>query len=404
MNPRVIVNFVRSPLGLLLLFFLLVFIVLFFLRNSGVTTRRDQEQPFDAKRPDASRGPTTFETGNTPPRFPREAAPTPAPRIEQRAEPSPPPPPPLTLYASRSISSTPAQLLQSFAPYGRLVKCQLVNTVDSARVQTPIIGLVTEDVNQAGRRVIPAGTEVHGTAQLARSRDRISSGNAWVFVFREEGPGFHNGEELELRGVALDRDEIVPNQQWEITDGSAGLRGQVLKSDNLAEVKLFAATALSGLAAGFQDTQSNAFGGTTTKPTARTAVLQAASAVGERYAQIILDAIERDGLYVRVPAGKQFYVYLTQTVDKGEAKVGTYLSRNLDGRPAGRAPAGALGTPGSVEFPRGTGGTVNATTTTTTTATGTGAALPDAAANALPSYSGSAQPTTETSVPILNPR
>ncbi|MEQ1854735.1 MAG: hypothetical protein ABMA01_24470, partial [Chthoniobacteraceae bacterium] len=42
----------------------------------------------------------------------------------------------------------------------------------------------------------------------------------------------------------------------------------------------------------------------------------------DRYAQQIQQTIERDGFYVRVPAGKQFYLYITQTVDRAEAQIG----------------------------------------------------------------------------------
>ena len=40
-------------------------------------------------------------------------------------------------------------------------------------------------------------------------------------------------------------------------------------------------------------------------------------------------AIERDGFYVRVPAGKQFYLYITQTVDEDDAKIGGTLTAAL---------------------------------------------------------------------------
>jgi len=40
------------------------------------------------------------------------------------------------------------------------------------------------------------------------------------------------------------------------------------------------------------------------------------------YAQQIYDSIQRDGFYVRVPAGKQFYLYVTQTIDKSDAALG----------------------------------------------------------------------------------
>ncbi len=115
---------------------------------------------------------------------------------------------------SKSVSSV-------YAPFGRLISCETVVTVDSASIQTPIIGLVTENVYYAGKLVIPAGTELHGTAQTDRQRERISSGSSWTLVWQ-------TGEELHLKAVALDREFSGDQEGWGITDGSAGLRGRVI--------------------------------------------------------------------------------------------------------------------------------------------------------------------------------
>jgi len=55
---------------------------------------------------------------------------------------------------------------------------------------------------------------------------------------------------MRLNAIALDRefDNGTNQTGWGITDGSAGLRGRVIKTDDLAEIKLFAATFLSGAA------------------------------------------------------------------------------------------------------------------------------------------------------------
>jgi hypothetical protein len=41
----------------------------------------------------------------------------------------------------------------------------------------------------------------------------------------------------------------------------------------------------------------------------------------DRYAEQIASSIERDGFFVRVPAGKQFYVYCTEAIDLSKAVV-----------------------------------------------------------------------------------
>ena len=59
------------------------------------------------------------------------------------------------------------------------------------------------------------------------------------------------------------------------------------------------------------------------------APLTGAQSVIQAYAKQIYDSIQRDGFYVRVPAGKQFYLYVTQTIDESDAVIGgTRLTPN----------------------------------------------------------------------------
>jgi hypothetical protein len=44
------------------------------------------------------------------------------------------------------------------------------------------------------------------------------------------------------------------------------------------------------------------------------------------YAQQIADAVKRNGVYIRVPAGTDFYLYVTQTLDPTRARVGGSMS------------------------------------------------------------------------------
>jgi len=225
--------------------------------------------------------------------------------------------PPLSLFADSSAGIPPVKKLSAvFAPFGRLISCETVITVDSASIQTPIVGLVTENVYYGGRLVIPAGTEIHGTAQTDHQRERIASGNTWTFIWQ-------NGMEMQIKAIALDREfENNTNQTgWAITDGSAGLRGEVIKSDNLADIKLFAATFLSGAASALTEKQQTIFG-PINSPTLNNAPFAGAQAVLQTYAQQILDSIQKNGFYIRVPSGKQFYLYVLQTIDTADASLG----------------------------------------------------------------------------------
>ncbi|HEY3854553.1 MAG TPA: TrbI/VirB10 family protein [Verrucomicrobiae bacterium] len=224
---------------------------------------------------------------------------------------------PISLFADSSAGIPPVKKLSAvFAPFGRLIPCETVITVDSASIQTPIVGLVTENIYYRGKLVIPAGTEIHGTAQTDHQRERIASGNSWTLIWQ-------NGLEMQIKAIALDREfENNTNQTgWAITDGSAGLRGEVIKSDNLADLKLFAATFLSGAAGALTEKQETVFG-PINSPTLNNAPFAGAQSVLQTYAQQIYDSIQKNGFYVRVPSGKQFYLYVLQTIDAADASLG----------------------------------------------------------------------------------
>ena len=237
---------------------------------------------------------------------------------------------PISLFAdSTAGAARPKKLSASYAPFGRLIPCETVITVDSASMQTPIVGLVTENIYYGGRLIIPAGTEVHGMAQTDRQRDRISTSTSWKLVWQD-------GEELQLKAVALDRefDNDTNQSGWALTDGSAGLRGEIIKSDNLADIKLFAATFLSGAASALTEKQQTIFG-PINSPTLNNAPFAGAQAVLQTYAQQILDSIQKNGFYVRVPSGKQFYLYVLQTIDRADASFGgAGLVEETDEQPA----------------------------------------------------------------------
>jgi hypothetical protein len=224
---------------------------------------------------------------------------------------------PISLFGDSSAGIAPAKKLSAvFAPFGRLIPCETVITVDSASIQTPIVGLITENIYYGGKLVIPAGTEIHGTAQTDHQRERIASGNIWTLIWQ-------NGMEMQIKAIALDREFANETNQtgWAITDGSAGLRGEVIKSDNFADLKLFAATFLSGAAGALTEKQQTVFG-PINSPTLNNAPFAGAQAVLQTYAQQMLDSIQKDGFYVRVPSGKQFYLYVLQTIDAADASLG----------------------------------------------------------------------------------
>jgi len=226
---------------------------------------------------------------------------------------------PLILFSA--APEVPATPTPPTAPYGRLIPCETVVAIESNRLETPIIGLVTEDIWHDGQLVIPAGAEVHGHAALDRVRERLAAQGAWRIVWRT--PDSDNGTELVTEGIVLDREFDRATKTWGEHDGSAGLRGEVVKTDNDRELKLFAATFLATATSALQDSRPTAgLLGESSVPiaTARNAVLAGTGAVLREYAQAMREAIARDGFYLRVPAGKPFYLYLTETLDRNQAQ------------------------------------------------------------------------------------
>ena len=231
---------------------------------------------------------------------------------------------PMRIYAApEAPPHEEAQMSSSALPYGRLVKCVLVNTVDSSRIATPIIGMVTEDVWQGGVCIIPAGTEVHGTAQIDYTRERIASEKEWIMVWQD-------GKELSVKGIALSNTQHGTEQKWGITDGSAGLEGEILKSDKLAQLKEILATTVAAAGSGLVPvtTTTSPFGNTQVATTgnAQAVLGESIQAAGRVYAEQIMESIKRDGWFVRCKAGSSFYLYTLEPIDLANARIGSSQS------------------------------------------------------------------------------
>jgi len=339
MNPRRLMQFLRSRFGLFLIFVAALFVGVWFFGRHQVRDRQAARmaaqagthvdlgrvsEPLGAgmengvpQRVAARRTAQADKNGGLVP-----FDPPPPSAAKQGAAAAPPPKPKKIHYASLLASyEAPAPAAPSpppppkrFIPFGTLLKCKLVNTVDSADIETPVIALLLEDVWQDGQLVIPANTLVHGTARAGRIRDRINASGTWRFVWQD-------GRELAFTGIALDREYDHDVDGYGITDGSAGLKGEVMAADDLQELKMLAAAAMSGFAEGTQDRIVTGYG-VTLPGSVQNGLWQGAGTVFQTYAQRTLQDIQQNGYFVRVAAGKEFYVYVIGTVDPDKAKIG----------------------------------------------------------------------------------
>jgi hypothetical protein len=249
---------------------------------------------------------------------PPPVAVSPSVNVPPKAEPKPKKIRYASLLAGYEV--TPAKLERAAPPapekfiaFGTLLKCKLVNTVDSANLETPVIALLLEDVWQNGKKVVPANTLLHGTARAGRMRDRVTATGTWRFVWQD-------GHELIFHGVALDREYDHDIDGYGITDGSGGIKGRLMATDDLQELKMLASAALSGFARGTQERTQTALG-TTITGSVSNGVREGLGEVFELYAKRTLKDIEENGTFVRVAAGKEFYVYVLEPVDPQKASV-----------------------------------------------------------------------------------
>jgi len=217
-----------------------------------------------------------------------------------------------------------------YAAYGRFLRCKLLITVDSNHIQTPIVGTLLEDLwSPTHKLLIPAGAEVHGMAQNDSAEDRIASQSQWIVVWKTDD---EREVELPLTGVALDHSPNPDGSGWGLTDGSAGLRGQEIRTDNLAEIKMLLAQFGAGFAQSFaQSGLQSVVTSNGTVLTSQNNGFQQAGAQGVQnaanlYAQQIADTVKREGIFIRVPAGTDFYLYVTQTINADEARVGATIA------------------------------------------------------------------------------
>ena len=93
-----------------------------------------------------------------------------------------------------------------------------------------------------------------------------------------------------------------------------------MATDDLQELKMLASAALSGFARGTQNQQQTALG-TTITGSVSNGVREGVGNVFDLYAKRTMKDIEDNGYFVRVPAGKEFYVYLLGSVDPQKASI-----------------------------------------------------------------------------------
>ena len=226
-------------------------------------------------------------------------------------------------------------LSERYAPYGRLLNCKLVNTLESNVDGTPLIAMVIEDlwwVNSKGERklIIPAGTEVHGKMGSCVRNRMMASGN---FVLVWQLTSGEVGMELQLNGRVLEKSNQAGNKNLAtITDMAAGIPGRVMNNNNLNEMLQYTMAFVQGLSAGFQTTRTYDNGHTIINEndgSTKNALASAFRQMSEVALENISDKINKESYYIRVAAGTEFYLYIEQVTNIEKAAIADTALNNL---------------------------------------------------------------------------
>jgi hypothetical protein len=215
--------------------------------------------------------------------------------------------PPSPTRLPKVIHKTP----NAWLPPATFIPCALVNTVESSHINTPVVGEVLRDVYQNGHLIIPAGSGVSSFAGSGAVRDRIEVAGIWLIVYPD-------GRHLRVHGIACDREANPSNQQFGTEDGSAGLQGDLVESDHWANAKAFIALLMT---ATMQTGTAVATSTLQTSHTTGVVGLPDTTPILAKYLDQLLNGETGDGRFVRVPASKEFYVFVTETVLPGDRAI-----------------------------------------------------------------------------------
>jgi hypothetical protein len=220
---------------------------------------------------------------------------------------------------------TPDHSGLGWIPRGRKIPCMLVDTIDSSNAVVPITAVVTEDIyDRKGRLLIPRKSIIQATANSGHLRDRILVQGSWDIVFPDH-------LEYEFEGLALDKETSSDEEEVALTNGSAGIRGDIIYTEVGTEVKAALAASLSAFSQGLMGTQNTVYG-TTYQGNAQNGGFNALSAIADRYINRLEKQInDEDATFVRVLAGKPFWVTPTTVLRPQQRSVGASGDQSIIG-------------------------------------------------------------------------
>ena len=159
--------------------------------------------------------------------------------------------------------------------------------------------------------------------------DRIIG--AALEVHKILGPGFLEYvyqkalcHELKLRGIALTKEAMLTGNSWHLYDGSAGIRGEVIKADEMEQLLAYAADFVSTFTGNLvqEEVTITDWGQTSSSSgSVQDAVNEGISSAVRKYADKLMEEVNQNGYFVRCAGGTQFYIYIQEVIDMEDAEI-----------------------------------------------------------------------------------
>lgn len=235
-------------------------------------------------------------------------------------------------YSAPTPTPTPAQEIQKVSakkheprywlPAGTPIPCQLVFAINSARMNGPVLGEVTENVYAINdgyqHLILPAGTLVKCWSNSGAIRDRVEVAGTWMLTFLEDG------RSLKVPGVAACRQADVSTRYFGPEDGTSGIPGVITESDHWAAAKGWLGLVVGGAWNGAQTLAGTAL---MASHTAAGFQLPDSTPYLMKYMDQALNGQTGDAKYVHVRSATDFYLWankniypLDRSIDGGEAR------------------------------------------------------------------------------------
>ncbi|MDB4265136.1 TrbI/VirB10 family protein [bacterium] len=212
---------------------------------------------------------------------------------------------------------------------GATLNCQLSTPAATDNPNSPVIAVVTRPLIRDGITIIPRGSKLFGKVQSS-SNNRIFFAQNWTLVDS-------TGEPRSISGNAQERAYDELSKQLLASDGGLGLTGSIVNEARAEKLgPKILGTVVKGIAQLGKQTVTTSFGEIIPTNGRNAAITGGSAIIDQALAPNEQETIKAKP-YVSVPAGKKFYLVVSQAnsrtgLNDGERTIDQLLKDSLNQR------------------------------------------------------------------------